>query len=156
MKSYCSLLLIVVTWFNAAGQLYASSIELILPGIQVPTLDHDGLVNLTAVPAIDPHFNINQKFGTDRINGKDACVNALQAAREIALQENRGRIIAKNYSYEGARDVTIHIRGTFLYPFYSRYFTRNNKVEPDLGSIWLFNIALSFQFFPVHTERLAF
>ena len=111
MRIPCSLTIIVFSWLNAAGHVCASSIELDLPGTSTQVSKGNGNVNLTAQPAIDPNFNVRQVFGRDKINALHACLNAVQAARELALRPDSGRIPENDYSYDGSRDVTIHIRG---------------------------------------------
>lgn len=89
---------------------FASSAELLFPGLSNSTLTQIGQANQLASP-IDRRFRIDPEYGTDRINGLHGYVNSLKIAQELALKDDRFRVPEKDYSYPGATDVTIHIRG---------------------------------------------
>ena len=69
------------------------------------------LLSTNNPPAIDPAFSTSTILGSDRVKGLPTYLTAVEAVRELALNDAFGREEERDFQYATSQDVKFHVRG---------------------------------------------
>lgn len=87
--------------------------------LQLPDLSNSTVTDLGANPAIDPSFEILANYGEDRVNGLQAFIAAILAARDLARHGFNRNHPDSTFHYHEAPQIWIRIKGKLFQDFWT-------------------------------------